>query len=178
MQQTKKGFTLIELLVVIAIIGILSAIGLVSLNGAREKARDAQRKSDLAQIKTALVLYYDDQTTNAYPPSDSGADVATLTTVPAWANRIAPAYLSRMPANPSGDATEFTYAYLAPLNAANSVYALLAHLEAPNRTTVYVLNSDGVGGTTLRSSAQAANYNAYTCASATGKKMVCGVFTL
>ncbi|MFA6512309.1 MAG: prepilin-type N-terminal cleavage/methylation domain-containing protein, partial [Patescibacteria group bacterium] len=35
MTNQKKGFTLIELLVVIAIIGILSAIGLVSLNGAR-----------------------------------------------------------------------------------------------------------------------------------------------
>lgn len=69
MQQTKKGFTLIELLVVIAIIGILSAIGLVSLNGAREKARDAQRKSDIAQLRTGLTLYQDEN--GFYPTSDS-----------------------------------------------------------------------------------------------------------
>lgn len=37
----RPGFTLIELLVVIAIIGILSAIGLVILNGARERVPDA-----------------------------------------------------------------------------------------------------------------------------------------
>ncbi|MFH0853737.1 MAG: type II secretion system protein, partial [bacterium] len=59
-KKMKKGFTLIELLVVIAIIGILSAIGLVSLNGAREKARDAQAKSDIGQMRTALTLYADD----------------------------------------------------------------------------------------------------------------------
>jgi prepilin-type N-terminal cleavage/methylation domain-containing protein len=65
----KKGFTLIELLVVIAIIGILSAIGLVSLNGAREKARDAQGKSDLGQARTALTLYSDDNG-GLYPQTD------------------------------------------------------------------------------------------------------------
>lgn len=66
MTQQKKGFTLIELLVVIAIIGILSAIGLVALSGAREKARDAQRKSDIATMRTAMALYYDDHA-NTYP---------------------------------------------------------------------------------------------------------------
>lgn len=69
MTNQKKGFTLIELLVVIAIIGILSAIGLVSLNGAREKARDAQRKSDIGQMNTALALYYDDNN-STYPTED------------------------------------------------------------------------------------------------------------
>lgn len=56
----KKGFTLIELLVVISIIGILSSFAIVSLNSARIKARDALRKGDMAQLRTALSMYYDD----------------------------------------------------------------------------------------------------------------------
>jgi prepilin-type N-terminal cleavage/methylation domain-containing protein len=57
--KNNKGFTLIELLVVIAIIGILASVILASLNSARSKANDARRKSDLAQIATALQLYRD-----------------------------------------------------------------------------------------------------------------------
>ena len=58
MTKTSRGFTLVELMVVLAIIGLLSSIVLVSLNAARIKARDATRKSQVSEFKTALELYY------------------------------------------------------------------------------------------------------------------------
>ncbi len=56
MKKNLKGFTLIELLVVIAIIGLLSTLAVVSLNSAREKARDAKRLSDIKQISTVIEM--------------------------------------------------------------------------------------------------------------------------
>ena len=61
----KKGFTLIELLVVIAIIGILASIVIVSLNDARQGARDVKRVGDLNNLRTSLELYYSNN--GAYP---------------------------------------------------------------------------------------------------------------
>ena len=55
----QTGFTLVELLVVISVIGILSSFAVVSLNVARIKARNALRKGDMAQMRTALNVYYD-----------------------------------------------------------------------------------------------------------------------
>jgi len=65
--QEKKAFTLIELLIVIAVIGVLIAIILPNLIGMRERARDSKRKNDLAQLKTALRMYFNDY--NSYPQS-------------------------------------------------------------------------------------------------------------
>ena len=60
-----KGFTLIELLVVIAIIGILATLIIVSLSGARDRADDAEKKSNAKAIDLALAQYYLDK--KSYP---------------------------------------------------------------------------------------------------------------
>ncbi len=68
--KKNKGFTLIELLVVVSLIGILTTLVLANVNSARQRGRDAQRKSDLRNIATALRLYYNDK--GVYPSSNSG----------------------------------------------------------------------------------------------------------
>ncbi|MFC1640491.1 type II secretion system protein [Patescibacteria group bacterium] len=65
--KDQKGFTIVELLVVIAIIAILVVLILVALGVAREKARDAERKSDLRSLQNALELFASESDTNEYP---------------------------------------------------------------------------------------------------------------
>jgi type II secretion system protein G len=63
----KKGFTLIELLVVISIIGILLALSIFGLQGARKSARDSKRKADIELIRSGIEIYKAD--CNVYPTS-------------------------------------------------------------------------------------------------------------
>ena len=60
-----KGFTLIELLVVLAIVAILSVVVILTLNPAEllKQARDSNRVSDLATMKSAISLYLADVVT-------------------------------------------------------------------------------------------------------------------
>jgi len=55
--KNKKAFTFVELIVSITIIAIMSTIWFVSYNKYLWDSRDSQRKSDLAQIWSALKVY-------------------------------------------------------------------------------------------------------------------------
>lgn len=95
----RKGFTLIELLVVISIIGILIALSVFGLQGARQSSRDARRKADLEQVRSGLEIYKAD--CSSYPLS-SGAGAFSLpgSTVLTGTCPTANTYISSVPVDP------------------------------------------------------------------------------
>lgn len=60
-----EGFTLVELLVVIAIIAILAAVGITIYSGILSRARDADRLSDMSEIRSAIQIVMHDATDSA-----------------------------------------------------------------------------------------------------------------
>jgi len=133
----KKGFTLIELLVVIAIIGLLATIVLVSLNSARQKARDTRRISDLRQVALALEMYYDD---NRSYPSVTGCTAANYTGTMTTALTASPTYMPAVPTDPINSGTN-VYMYATDATSAAQRYVLYAYLEAHN--TAHDTDVDG-----------------------------------
>jgi type IV pilus assembly protein PilA len=69
----ESGFTLVELLVVMLIIGILAAIAIPSFFAQRDKARDADAKSQARTAQTAIETYATENNGNY-----GGADAAAL----------------------------------------------------------------------------------------------------
>lgn len=68
--KSASGFTLVEMLVVISIIAVIIALSLPNYLGARQRAKDARKKSELNSFKQALRLYYNDY--KVYPASEFG----------------------------------------------------------------------------------------------------------
>lgn len=130
--KRSRGFTLIELLVVIAIIGLLSSVVVASLNTARAKARDAQRLSDLHQIKTALELYY--STNNSYPSGGYNSECA------AWGSLsssnvipgLVPTYMAKFPSDPAMVVASNQNCYIYIGNGANYKLLLYNLVDSPN----------------------------------------------
>lgn len=59
MANTRSGFSLLELVVTVGVIGMLAALLLPALNGARATARRAMCVSNLHQIGLAMAMYQD-----------------------------------------------------------------------------------------------------------------------
>jgi prepilin-type N-terminal cleavage/methylation domain-containing protein len=159
--KTKKGFTLIELLVVIAIIGILSSIGLVALNGAREKARDAKKKNDLTQYRNSLLMYYEDNSRTFYDTGDiecinydgaiftydAGSYTSASSSVFSNPGPLVPEYLTDnlAPLKSNGDNEAADY-YCYDTNLDSDKYILFTKLESGEKLW-YWLNEKNMIGT-------------------------------
>ena len=56
----RKGFTLLELMIVVAIVGVLAAVALPLYTEYMKKARTAEAKANVGDIRVAQLAYYDD----------------------------------------------------------------------------------------------------------------------
>ncbi|MCB9813500.1 MAG: type II secretion system protein [Pseudomonadales bacterium] len=145
MKQKNKsilGFTMIELLIVIVILGILSVIGLGSFTAAQQKSRDANRKSSLNGIATALEVYYNDH--GAYPQGVSGSiygcgvsGVEICVYGAIWQDDNNTVYMVQIPTDPRQN----SFYYVSD----GTEYQLYARLENVNdRSVPQVGNNPGV----------------------------------
>lgn len=128
MKDSTRGFTLIELLVVIAIIGILSSVALSSMNVARNKANDARRKADVAQIVRAVNNYYN--TRGELPQVTNWcATVTHPTGGAAFKADIVPTYISKVSSDPTRAGANGDYIYR-NRNDGRGQFTVCAALEA------------------------------------------------
>lgn len=100
------AFTLIELLVVISIIGILIALSIFGLTGARESSRDARRKADIELIRSGIELYKAD--CNTYPVALTfGASLVGNGSLSSCSSSNT--YISEIPIDPIPSARDYRY---------------------------------------------------------------------
>ncbi len=94
-RNQQYGYTLIEILVVVTIIGLVASISTVSYTILSKQSRDARRKADLEQIRSAIEMYRSNNTSGLYP---TGFAMPCNSIVPI--NDASNTYLSRIPQDP------------------------------------------------------------------------------
>lgn len=116
-KQIKNGFTLIELLVVIGIVGIIAGnVFVTNIITYLQKARDTERKADIASIRVALEQYKSEN--QKYPISQDGN--AFLNNTPcnnSFTSDDGVIYIKKTPCDPLGSKTDFNtgnYYYFSP----------------------------------------------------------------
>jgi general secretion pathway protein G len=128
--QSSRGFTLIEILVAATIIAVLSVIGVVSYVSINKRSRDAKRKSDLEQTRSALELYRTDN--GSYPGSSVGFTALSLLDDGSGTGPLVPTYLPEIPVDPKNTADVSVQYWYSPLGSGNGPfynYCLCAALE-------------------------------------------------
>lgn len=137
--SVKNGFTLLELLVVIGIISVLISITAISYSSINKRSRDARRKSDLEQVRSAMEMYRADF---GYYPTGPNNEFKTFDNAVNYRDAIA-GYMTAFPKDPKDD-TEYPYQIMMTDRRSDSNfygYCLAAYTEAPGSS----VNTCGVG---------------------------------
>lgn len=112
----RSGFTLLELLIVVGIISLLVTLGTSIYSSAQRSSRDAKRKADLEEIRSALEMYRSEN--NQYPTT------ASLTiTNDCNPNSGIGTYLTAIPEDPRCQIYKYYY------SGSSSDYTVGAYLE-------------------------------------------------
>lgn len=144
----KRGFTLIELLIVMAVLGVLAGMVIITFPAGTRRARDVQRKSDLAQYRTAIERFANENN-SFYPEFAGGRDPSEVLPNPAndLCNDALDYTIEECPSDPrdgdgavcvdeTGGDINCAYTYLSDGSVDTGVatairYVLIARTEAP-----------------------------------------------
>lgn len=145
--REKKGFTLIELLIVVAIISILSTLLMVNFIAVRQRGRDAQRKSDLREIQSALELYRADKDNYPAANTDNTIGISCNGKTQITGDSNCPSsniYMQKVPQDPSGSSYYNQGKYYYSTDQTN--YTLAACVENTNDTDPNICTTGSVAG--------------------------------
>lgn len=124
-KKASLAFTLVELLVVVSIMAIVVGVAVVSYTSVNRRSRDAKRRADIEQLRSALEMYRAD--IKGYPGIGGGnwTDAANLST------DLVPGYIPTIPADPKSTQT---YRYMGTNESGGKYYGycLSALLESEN----------------------------------------------
>lgn len=158
-RKQRLGFTLVELMVVMAIIGILAALAVGNFRSTQIKARDAQRKSDLKQLTSALELYFNDY--GEYPLGVSGSIAGcptTTQTVCTWGSGNftdgQTIYMRTLPEDPAG-----SWDYYYESGSTQQKFRIFTKLENERDPDIVSLTSPACGSEPCNFGIASANSN-------------------
>ncbi len=125
------GWAIIALAFVFMVVAVFGTFDNFGLGSSRARARDATRKSDIAQIRTGLVLYYDD-----------------FQTYPNTLQQLAPDYLSTIPTDPSSGSSYFYLASTDDVSDRNkwTNFTVCAYLETGDEYQYCLDGLEDMGG--------------------------------
>ena len=121
------AFTLIEILIAISIIGVLLTLSFAGLQSSRSSARDAQRKSDIEDIRSSLEIYRSDCGSYPAQPLPWGSAIMGSGSGNCSASNT---YMSKVPQDPQNNTKATVYEYVK----AGTGYTLCAFLEHSSAT--------------------------------------------